>query len=142
MNRMSAFQFGHGILSPQNWVTLQVPGRRTGRPITCPLAVADYHGERYLVSMFGREANWVANVHAADGHAVLRHRSYEDVLLVEVTDGTRAPILRRYLNVAPGARPHIPVDRRAPLEEFTQVAAQYPVFHVTADPAPPLNRPQ
>ena len=45
----------------------------------------------------------------------------------------RAPILRRYLQVAPGARPHIPLDRRAPLAEFERIAALYPVFRVDAD---------
>ncbi|MCA2229938.1 hypothetical protein [Nonomuraea aurantiaca] len=33
---------------------------------------------------------------------------------------------------APGARPHIPVDRRAPLEEFERIASRIPVFHITA----------
>jgi hypothetical protein len=40
----------------------------------------------------------------------------------------RASILRRYLACAPGARPHIPVDRLAPLKDFEQVAAQIPIF--------------
>ncbi len=40
----------------------------------------------------------------------------------------------RYLAVAPGARPHIPVDRRAPASAFQAVAADYPVFRV--DPVP------
>ena len=47
--------------------------------------------------------------------------------------GTRAPILRQYLQVAPGARAHIPVDRHAPLEEFERIAERYPVFLVGAD---------
>jgi hypothetical protein len=46
-----------------------------------------------------------------------------------------APIIRRYLEVAPGARPHIPVDRNAPLSEFERIAADYPVFKVES-PAP------
>jgi hypothetical protein len=40
------------------------------------------------------------------------------------------PVLRRYLAIAPGARPHIPVDRRAPLSEFEGIAHQYPVFRI------------
>ncbi|MFI7547113.1 nitroreductase/quinone reductase family protein [Actinoplanes sp. NPDC049599] len=132
MNGISAVLFRHGILAPDNWVTLEVPGRRTGKTVACPLVIADYQGERYLVSMFGQQANWVANVRAAGGAAVLRHRSREDVRLVEVDEGERAPILRRYLELAQGARPHIPVDRRAPLPEFARVAARYPVFRVTA----------
>ena len=36
-----------------------------------------------------------------------------------------------------GARPHIPVDRHAPVEDFERIAAQFPVFRVTTDqPAP------
>jgi deazaflavin-dependent oxidoreductase (nitroreductase family) len=137
LNRLSAAQFAHGILAPGNWVTLEVAGRRTGTPITCPLVVTDYLGERYLVSMFGRQANWVANVRAAGGHAVLRHGSAEKVLLAEVNDDTRASILRSYLNSARGARPHIPIDRRAPLHDFEQLADRYPIFRVTADRKPP-----
>jgi hypothetical protein len=34
------------------------------------------------------------------------------------------------LRRAPGARPHIPVDKDAPLEEFEAIAARIPVFRV------------
>ena len=46
----------------------------------------------------------------------------------------RAPILRRYLEVAGGARAHFSVDRRAPLSEFEAIAPQYPVFRVRSAP--------
>jgi hypothetical protein len=74
--------------------------------------------------------NWVRNLKAAGGQAVLRHGRRESVHLEEVEPGARAPILQRYLQVAPGARPHIPVDRRAPLAEFARVAADFPVFRI------------
>jgi len=135
MNRMSAIQFSAGLLSPKRAVTLEVRGRRSGRIISFPLVVADYHGERYLVAMLGNGANWVHNVHAADGRAVLRRGGRENVRLEEVDPGARAPILRRYLAVAPGARPHLPVDRHAPLADFERIAAQFPVFRVCADPS-------
>jgi len=93
--------------------------------------VADYRGERYLVSMLGEGTNWVRNVRAAHGRAVLRRGHREVIRLDEVDPGQRAPILRRYLECAPGARTHIPVGRAAPLQEFERIAAQYPVFHVT-----------
>ncbi|MGN6635130.1 MAG: nitroreductase family deazaflavin-dependent oxidoreductase, partial [Oryzihumus sp.] len=54
----------------------------------------------------------------------------DPVLLVEVPPGERAPILRRYLDLAPGARAHIPVDRHAPLADVEAVAARFPVFRV------------
>ena len=45
--------------------------------------------------------------------------------------GERAPILRRYLAVAPGARPHVPIDPTAPLTDFARVAGRFPVFHIS-----------
>lgn len=130
MNRVSAIQASAGVLVPSRLVTLEVPGRRTGRIISFPLVVADYEGDRYLVSMLGDDTNWVRNVRAADGRAVLRHRRREEVCLEEVESGVRAPILRRYLALAPGARAHL-VDWKAPLEEFERIAAQTPVFRIT-----------
>jgi len=135
MNRISATQFSAGLLSPKRAVTLEVPGRHTGRLISFPLVVADCEGERYLVAMLGNDTNWVRNVRAAGGRAVLRRGGREAVRLEEVDPGARAPILRRYLAIAPGARPHLPVNRHAPLEEFERSAAQFPVFRVAAVPS-------
>ena len=70
------------------------------------------------------------NVDADGGRAELRHGRRERVALELVDPSERAPILRRYLALAPGARPHIPVDRHAPLDEFDRVAADYPVFRI------------
>ncbi|WP_431932368.1 nitroreductase family deazaflavin-dependent oxidoreductase [Micromonospora sp. RP3T] len=135
-NGLAARQHAAG-LGPRNWVTLEVPGRRTGRIVAVPLVVADHEGERYLVSMLGDRVNWVANVRAAGGRAVLRHSGREPVRLVEVAVADRPPILRRHLALAPGARPHVPVDRHAPLADFARVAAGIPVFRITsAEPAP------
>ncbi|MFC3965317.1 nitroreductase/quinone reductase family protein [Nocardia jiangsuensis] len=134
LNRFAEFIFTAGVLSPGHAMTLEVAGRRTGRPVTLPIAVADHDGQRYLVSMLGQNAGWVRNVAAAHGHAALYRRGREAVQLTEVPAADRAPILRRYLAVAPGARPHFPVDRRAPLSEFERIASRYPVFRI--DPLP------
>jgi deazaflavin-dependent oxidoreductase (nitroreductase family) len=132
LNRIAALQYSAGILSPARAVTLEVTGRRTGRLVSFPVVVAEYDHERYLVSMLGNDANWVRNVRAADGRAVLRRGRREPVRLEEVEPGRRAPILRRYLAVAPGARPHLPVDQHAGLEEFERIATQFPVFRITS----------
>ena len=116
---------------PRWLVMVEVTGRRTGKTISFPAVIADYDNGRYLVSMLGEDTNWVRNVRAAGGHAVLRHGGREPVRLQEVDAGRRAPILRCYLQRAPGARAHIPVDYRAPVEAFEPIAAQYPVFRVT-----------
>ena len=124
---MSAWVFGAGIW-PSRLATLEVRGRRSGRLISFPVVIADYEGGRYLVAMLGERANWVANVRAADGRAVLRHGRRERVRLEETAVADRPPIIRRYLEVAPGGRPHIPVDRHAPLDAFAGIAADIPVF--------------
>lgn len=80
--------------------------------------------------MLGQNANWIHNVRAARGRATLCHGRTEEVRLVEVEPAARAPILRRYLEVAPGARPHLPVRRGAPLAAFERIAADFPVFLV------------
>lgn len=135
-NRLTAIAFAAGIL-PQRAAALEVRGRSSGRVISFPVAIADLEGERYLVSMLGKNTNWVRNLKAAGGRAVLRHGRAERVRLEEVDPGLRAPILRRYLQVAPGARAHIPVGRTASLAEFAQVAPDYPVFRINATTAPP-----
>ncbi len=119
---------------PKHLATLEVRGRRSGRPHSFPVIVADYEGQRYLVAMLGEGANWVANVRAAGGHAVLHSGRDETVRLEEVDERDRAPILKRYLEIAPAARPHISVDRRAPHAEFERTAGRYPVFHIRPDP--------
>ena len=111
-------------------VALEVPGRRTGRLLSLPVVVADFEGERYLVAMLGEQANWVKNARAAGRRVVLRHGWREPVRLEEVDPSERAPILKRYLELAPGARAHFPVDRRAPLADFQAIAGRYPVFRI------------
>lgn len=117
-------------IGPARQVTMDVTGRRTGRTVSFPVVIADYRGERYLVSMLGEDTNWVRNVRAAGGRAVLRHGRREVVRLEEVPPEDRAEVLRRYLERAPGARAHIPVDRHAPIADFERIAPQYPVFRV------------
>ena len=129
LNRGWATLHARGI-APDYLVTLEVAGRRSGRTISFPLVMAALEGERFLVSMLGADAAWVRNVKAAGGRAVLRHGRAEQVRLEELAIEERAPVLKAYLQRAPGARPHISVNKDAPLEEFRAVAAQIPVFRV------------
>ena len=128
-NRGWAILHSLGIF-PDRFVTLEVMGRKSGKIISFPLAMVVMNGERYLVSMLGDEANWVRNVRAANGKARLVHGISEQVLLKDVDIKQRAPILKAYLQIAPGARPHIPVRKDAPLSEFESIASQYPVFRI------------
>jgi len=121
-----------GIL-PELVVALETRGRRSGRAYLVPLVVAQVGTERYLVSMLGESADWVRNVRASAGAAVLRHRRTENVRLEDVPVSQRAPILKAYLQRAPGARPHFDLSRDAPLAEFEKVTARYPVFRIVEE---------
>ena len=131
LNRFWADRYAAGgFLSRNRDVVLEVPGRSSGRVIEVPLVLTDLDGQWYAVSMLGAHANWVANVRAAQGRAVIRHGQPRAVQLEEVPVEQRPRILKRYLGLAPGARPHIPLDRRAPLTEFAEIAPDYPVFRI------------
>jgi deazaflavin-dependent oxidoreductase (nitroreductase family) len=131
MNRVSAAVYGSGVGARLGAVTLEVTGRTSGRPVTLPLVMVVVEGERYLVSMLGDNVQWVKNVRAAGGRAVLRCGGRDEVLLEDVPAAQRAPILRVYLRHAPGARPHMPVDKDAPLSDFERIAPAFPVFHIS-----------
>jgi F420H(2)-dependent quinone reductase len=129
LNRVDATAAAAGI-GPKRLAKLEVRGRRSGRRLSFPVVIAEYEGQRYLVAMLGREANWVRNVRAAGGKAILRHGRSENVVVEEVDPRVCGPILQRYLEVAPGARAHFPVDRHAPLEQFERITEEYPVFRI------------
>jgi len=131
LNRVAAAVFARGV-APNYLVTLDVTGRRSGRTISLPLVMAVLDRQRYLVSHLGPDVAWVRNLKATAGRAVLRHGRTEHVRLEEFAIDKRAPVLKAHLRHVPGARPHIPVDKDAPLEEFDAIAAQFPVFRVLA----------
>jgi deazaflavin-dependent oxidoreductase (nitroreductase family) len=113
-------------------VTLEVTGRKSGRSVSLPLVMVIVDGQRYLVSMLGDNVQWVRNVRAAGGRAVLRSGGREEIQLEEVPAEQRAPILRTYLRRAPGAQPHMPVSKDAALAEFEKIAGAFPVFRLAS----------
>lgn len=137
LNRVAAWQYAHGILTVGGrGVTLEVRRASTGQPLRLPLVLTRLDGQRYLVAMLGERARWVGHVRAADGRArLVGARGTEDVRLVEVPVDERGPVLRRFLQIAPGARPHVAVRRDAPPDAFDAVAADHPVFRVVTDAA-------
>jgi len=114
---------------PRRWVTLEVPGRKSGRPTRFPIGLADVDGRWYLVSMLG-ECNWTKNVRANDGWVTLHWGRPYRRHVTEVPPAQRAPILARYVAKVPGGRPHIPVPPGAPVQDFEAIAARYPVFRI------------
>jgi deazaflavin-dependent oxidoreductase (nitroreductase family) len=131
LDRGSAVGYALGV-APDYMVTLEVRGRSSGRIVRLPLVMVVVDGERYLVSMLGEDVNWVRNVKAAEGRVTLRHGRSEEVRLEEVAAEYRAPVLKDYLERAPRAGAHLPVDKDAPLAAFERVSARFPVFRVVS----------
>ncbi len=128
-NRQQAGWSALGL--PPSWgVNFEVPGRASGKLHSLPLVVADYEGERYLVAMMGNRSDWVLNVRANGGRAIIQHGRRQPVVLEDVPVESRAPILKAYLKRAPGARPHFAIGPDAPLQAFEEIAADYPVMLV------------
>ena len=131
INRIQGWLSGIG-LPPNFIVLLEVAGRVSGQRRSNPVVIATVEGRRYLVSMLGPDSDWVRNVEAANGRAVLRHGRRRRVQLVPVPPEQRAPILREYVRIAPSGRQHFPAAVGAPLSAFDAIAPDYPVYRIDA----------
>ena len=92
VNRFACWWSGLG-LPPRFQAALEVRGRTSGRRRSNPVVVVTVEGKRYLVSMLGTDSDWVKNVEAAHGEAVIRQGRRQHVHLVAVPPDQRAPIL-------------------------------------------------
>jgi deazaflavin-dependent oxidoreductase (nitroreductase family) len=129
VNRFSCWWSGLG-LPPSFQAVLEVRGRKSGRRRSNPVVIATVEGTRYLVSMLGPESDWVKNVEAAHGDAVIRQGRRRSVHLVAVPPEQRAPVLREYVRIAPSGRQHFPLAVGAPLSDFEAIAGRYPVYRI------------
>lgn len=129
VNRFASWWSGLG-LSSREMAVLEVRGRASGRRRSTPVVIAAVEGKRYLVSMLGSGSDWVKNVEAAHGTALLRQGRRRPVHLVRVPPAERAPILSEYVRVATSGRRHFPVAVGAPLSEFQSIAERYPVYRI------------
>lgn len=126
-------------LAPRDTVTLEVRGRTSGKRRRTPILRTPYRGEEYLVSLAG-ESEWVRNVRAAAGRAVIRRRKAHPVHLVEVPVEDRPEVISEYLRrgversgpkaAAKQARYYFGMNPDASLEEIREAAEHYPVFRV------------
>jgi deazaflavin-dependent oxidoreductase (nitroreductase family) len=127
-------------LAPGGAVTLEVPGRRSGRRRRTPVLKIEHAGAEYLVALAG-ESEWARNVRAARGRAVIRRRGARAVRLDEVPPGERAPILAAYIRREADQRGTAAGEKLArtffgvggdPAEgELAAAAPYYPCFRIT-----------
>jgi hypothetical protein len=132
-------RFGHWVsqffcwwarigLPPRSWVALEVRDRVSGRMRADAVVIQTVAGRRYIVSMFGTISDWVHNLEAAHGEAVIAHGGSQRVRLVLMPPEERAPVLQEYMRVASSGRKHFPLPVPAPLDGFAAIAAQYLVY--------------
>lgn len=117
-------------------VTLEVTGRRSGRPIRLSVTQVRHDGRVYLVAL-GGESNWVKNVRAAGGRATRVAGRRTPIQLTEVPVARRAPILLAYVNQrafthsgAQSARHFFGLSAKPNLAEMAALAERYPVFEL------------
>jgi hypothetical protein len=128
-NQVWAWLTGLGLMPPIVQ-TLQVKDRRDGRLRSTVLVPAHYEGERYLVSMLGDSSEWVQNVRAAGGEALIKRGRSHPIMLTEIPPKDRAPILKAWCQVATSGRKHLPVRYDAPVSAVEAIAADYPVYRI------------
>ena len=80
--------------------TLTVTGRKSRKPSSLPVVLAELDGSRYLVSARG-ETQWVRNLRAAGGRCELKGKGAAEALqATEIPAGERAAILVAYRKAA------------------------------------------
>lgn len=135
-------------LTPSRWpwgscgtVILQVRGRRSGRLRSTLVTWAEYAGARYLVVMPSQEPQWVKNMRADSGKAILRRgRHRTPVVVREVPREQRAPILQVWYQttgVSSPPRRHFGVERDASIQDFDRLAERHAVYRCEEIPPSP-----
>jgi len=118
-------------LIPGGTALLQVKGRRSGQTRSTAVTWVEHDGQRYLVAPRGN-TEWVRNVKAAGGEAVLKHGKSDAVRLEELPVEQRAPIIQAYLKkTARVTKREFGIEPDAPIEEFQRIAPDHPVFRIT-----------
>ena len=133
MNRFMSILASMGI-GPKKMATLEVRGRKTGEPRSVAVNISEHEGQRYLVAPRG-ETEWVRNVRAAGGEAVIRRGKSDRVKLEELPAAERAPIIQTYLRQnAWVTKREFGIEPDAPLEDFQRIAPDHPVFRIVENP--------
>lgn len=109
---------------------LAVQGRKSGKWRTTPVNPLTLDGERYLVAPRG-DTHWVRNIRAAGGGRLTLGRKTEEILVEEVPDEAKVPILRAYLKVwRAETGKFFGVSKEPTDDELARVAGNHPVFRI------------
>jgi deazaflavin-dependent oxidoreductase (nitroreductase family) len=116
-------------LVPRSYL-LTTRGRKTGRPRTNPVVPVEYGGRRWLVAPYG-PVSWVHNARAAGRVRLTRGRDTRGYAIREASPEEAGPVLKRYVRIAPSARPYFQATKDSPAEDFVAEADRHPVFELT-----------
>lgn len=122
-------------------VTLEVIGRKSGRIRRVSLSKTKFSGEDYFVSLAG-ESEWVRNVRAAGGKAVILSGGRIPVHLVEIPEAERGPVLLAYVQSrafthsgAQSAQHFFGLGADPQLSEMESIAGRYIVMRIQYEAA-------
>lgn len=117
-------------------VTLEVIGRKSGKPVRTSLSRTDLGGSSYFVSLAG-ESNWVRNVRAAGGKAVILSAGRHPVHLTEIPQEEKAPIMLAYVQARAfthsgkqSAQHFFGLGPNPSLAEMESISARYVIFRI------------
>jgi deazaflavin-dependent oxidoreductase (nitroreductase family) len=109
---------------------LTTRGRRTGKPRTTPVSLVIDGDRRWLVAPYGG-VGWVHNARAAGRVTLRRGRESKDYAIREVGPAEAAPVLERYVKMAPIVLPYFDARKDSPRAAFEAEADRHPVFELT-----------
>ena len=115
---------------PRYSYLLTTRGRKSGQPRTNPVLVIRHDDQRWLVAPYG-VVSWVYNARASGTVKLTRGGSSEEFSVAEVDAHRAAPVLKRYVTLAPVVLPYFEARIGSPVEAFEAEAALHPVFLLT-----------
>jgi deazaflavin-dependent oxidoreductase (nitroreductase family) len=130
-NRFFGLLVGLGLGMKHNYL-VEVRGRKSGKIYSTPIDLLEVGGKRFLVAPRGR-TQWVRNAEAAGEVALKKGRSRQSYRLRAVPDAEKPGLLKAYLDSFKIAvQRYFPVPAGSDLQEFVNIAANYPVFELIA----------
>jgi len=109
---------------------LTTRGHKTAQPRTNPVLIIRHDEQRWLVAPYG-VVSWVYNARASGTVKLTRGGSHEEFSVAEVDAHRAAPVLKRYVTLAPVVLPYFEARIGSPVEAFEAEAAMHPVFLLT-----------
>ena len=125
-NQIATLAMKIGI-APKYQFILSVRGRKSGRIYSTPVYIMEDNSKRLLVSPYG-EVAWVINARAVGKITLTKGAESKEYKIDELSSKESAPILKKYLALAPITQPYFDAKPDAPLESFLAEASRHPVF--------------